>query len=752
MVKLTRRGFLVGGAALGGTLAAGMAIGVGFLSTVDTNGLDGTVLADGTLQLNAWVQIRPDGHIIFAVPRSEMGQGIHTALPMLIAEELEVSLDADNVSVIFPQEPLPVYANFMLGLRQRPEDATGAASWLGRKIFGLVPYILTGGSSSTADGFVSMRRAGAAARSMLIKAAAGKWGTGMDGLYAEDGYVINPASGARLSYGALATDAAGMEPDRDPVLKPAKDFRLVGKAIPRLDIPAKVRGQARFGIDTVLDDMLIGVVVQPEVFGSRVARLDDTAALALPRVHKVVNMGDAVGVIADTYYHAKKAADVLEVEFSNDASALVSDSDIAAVLEDALNGEKAYVQEDEGDLAAAFAAGETVEARYATPYLAHACMETMNCTAVVQDGAAELWMPSQTPLAMKWAAGDLDLPNGIIFNTTLAGGAFGRRSEKDVAVHALRMAAAVPGRPVKAIWPREEDIRHDVYRPAARARIRAAVGADGMPTGFDFRIAVQSPMEGFTRRNAPFTQNGDGDAGVVEGAVHHPYALGARRVENATVRLPVPVGFWRSVGHSNNGFFVESFIDELAHRAGQDPMAYRRALLAHDPRLAAIMDTLADLSAWHTPPAEGIVRGVAFHPSFLSYVAQVAEVRVNADKSLKVERVYCVVDCGQTVNPDTVKAQMEGGIIFGLSALMHGEINIEAGAVVQSNFPDYDMVRMADAPDIIVHVMENSEAPGGVGEPGVPPVFAAVTNAIFAANGERIRSLPIRNHGYAFTS
>lgn len=749
MVKVSRRGFMIGGAAVGGTLAAGMVIGVGFLSTVDTDGLEGAQRQDGTYGLNAWVRITPDNQIIFAIPRTEMGQGVFTSLPMLIAEELEVSLEAGNVSVIHPTEPLPVYTNLVLAMRKRPSEISGAADWLGKKVFSLVPYIGTGGSTSIVDAYMPLRRAGAAARTMLEQAAAKKWNIPRSGCRAAEGHVINLQTGERLSYGVLADVAATLSPDRDVPLKPRKDFRLVGTSVPRLDIPAKTRGEAVFGVDVTGKDMLYATVVQSPVFGGTVASIDDSAALASRGVHKVVNLGNAVGVIADSYYYASKAARLLDIRFTGGDTSF-SSKDVSQALNMAVNAGETHVFEEEGDIDTALDGGDMIEVRYETPYLAHACMEPMACTAQVhENGKVEMWASSQAPLTMEWAANRyIENADDITCHTMMTGGGFGRKVEMDVGAQAVQLAAAMPGRMVKLIWSREEDIQHDVYRPAAVARVRGMLADDGMPKAVDYKLGIQSVMLDFSRRNMPIEDGGITDKGSVEGAVHHPYAFGARRIAKSAVELPVPVGNWRSVGHSNNAFFVESFVDELAHRAGIDPLTYREKLLAHDPRLSAMMTKLRSLSGWDS--GDGKMRGVAFHPSFRSYVAQVAEITVGEDKGLRVSRVSCVVDCGVTVNPDTVKAQMEGGIIFALSAAMHGEITIEGGRVVQENFPSYDMVRMYDCPEINVHIMENGEAPGGVGEPGVPPLFAAVTNAVFAATGERIRSLPLKKHGYWF--
>ena len=638
----------------------------------------------------------------------------------------------------------------MLALKKRPEELTGAGDWLGKKIFGLVPYIGTGGSSTIVDGYVSMRRAGAAARTMLEKAAAARWGVARSDVAAEGGKMLNRVTGETLAYGALAEAAAGLKPDLDIALKPKSAFTMIGTNQPRLDIPAKTRGEAVFGIDVKLPGMLYATVVQSPVFGGTVKAVDQSAAKVVRHLHKVVDLGDAVGVIADSYFYAKKAAGLLDITWTEGTAAGLSSTSISAALGLALESGESYVFEEHGEVDKALAE-DVLEAHYETPYLAHACMEPMNCTAIFKDGKAELWSSSQAPLSMKWAADQsVDAPNGVVSNTMLTGGGFGRRIEKDAAVYAMKLAAAMPGRPVKTIWSREEDIQHDMYRPAARAQVRGRLDENGFPAAIDYKVALQSVGQQFSRRNLPFEEDGLSNRGNIEGAVHHPYAFPARRISNAVIDLPIPVGSWRSVGHSNNAFFMESFVDELAHKAGHDPFEYRRRLLAHDARLAKLMDKLGTLSGWAGPAKAGRSRGVAFHPAFRSYVGQVAEISLDSDKGIKIDRVICVIDCGTVVNPDTVKAQMEGSIIFAASALMHGEITLENGRVVQGNFPEYDMMRLGECPEIVVHIMENDEAPGGVGEPAVPPLFAAVTNAIFAANGDRVRSLPLRKHGYSF--
>jgi len=750
VVKLTRRGFLIGGAVLGGTAAGALALGVGYLSTIDTEGLDGTLRSDGSVGLTAWVTIQPDGKIIFSIPRNEMGQGVFTSMPMLIAEELEIDLNDENVSVEHPTELLPVYANFALPLRKHPENFSGPGDWLGKKFFGLMPLIVTGGSSSIVDAYTPLRRAGAVARGMLVSAAAKKWGVSKRDCFAENAHVIHRLSGNTASYGELAVAAAAETPNKNPKLKPASEFKLIGTPQQRTDIPAKTRGEAKFGIDTVLDDMLFAAVVQSPVFKGTVRSVDDSVAKRVKGYRKTVNLGDGVAVVAETYYYAKKAAGLLEIDFDDAGNGAVNSSGISAALQNALDNDPGHRFVDDDGLDAAFAAGDIFEASYEVPYLAHACMEPMNATVIVKNGHAEIWTSTQTPLNMQWAAEEniKDLKS-LVGHVTLSGGGFGRRGEKDIVVHAVKVAVAMPGVPVKTVWTREEDIQHDVYRPAAAARISAALKPDGTPSAIDYKVALQSVNLDFSRRNLPVANGGSDDKGNVEGASHMPYGIAKKRVASAAIEVPVPVGNWRSVGHSYNCYFLESFIDELAAKAEVDPMAYRFGLLSGHKRLTALAQKLAVISSWGAPVAENVGRGIAIHPAFKSFVGQVMDIS-EENGLIRINKVTCVIDCGLTVNPDTIIAQMEGGIIYGLTAAMYGDITIDKGRVEQSNFPDYPILHMEQAPEIDVHIIASTELPGGVGEPGTPPVFPALANAYFNLTGRRLRSMPLVKHGVEF--
>ncbi len=732
-------------------MTGGLVVGAGYLSTIDMTGLEGFVNADGTVSLNAWIRIAEDGTITFGIPRTEMGQGVHTALPMLIAEELEVRLDGGNVRVEHPVEELPVYANYTLVLDVRPEEAGGPLYWAGKKVFGIFPYIATGGSSSVVGAWQPLRVAGASARLMLAEAAADRWQVPADECFGEDGHIVHRPTARRLAYGVLAKAAAEKTPNREPPLKAAEDFNLIGKPVPRLDIPAKVTGEAMFGIDVALPNMVFGAIRQSPVFGGTVRDLNGDFVRSMRGVIDVVDLGDAVGVIADNTWHAQRAVDALEVDFGDQGQGDGNSEEFFSHMRGAMDSEDAYAFRDDGEVDAALAkSGRVVEATYEVPLLAHACMEPMNCTALFENGAAEIWIGSQTPLAGRWGAPQgaalvgAEVTEPVTTHITLTGGGFGRRSDADVARQAVALAASIPGRPVKLIWSREEDVQHDMYRPHAVSRFRAALNSDGTPEAWDNRVVSQSLMNSFGERNLPWGGgNPDKDHFSVEGAVDIPYAIAPMRVDLVDYPTPVPIGFWRSVGHSSNAFFVESFLDECAHAAGIDPLLYRRALLADRPRHREVLDMLAERSQWGQPLEPGRGRGVALHASFRSIVGQVVEVTVAEDGALSVDRVVCVVDCGTVINPDTVKAQMEGSILFGLTAALFGEITIEDGRVAQSNFYDYDMLRMAEAPAIETHIVPSTEPPGGVGEPGLPPALPALTNAIFAATGERIRALPV---------
>ncbi|MGI9304797.1 MAG: molybdopterin cofactor-binding domain-containing protein [Gammaproteobacteria bacterium] len=745
-VSRARRRFLIGATVLGG----GLLVGLYFWPRRDWLGDPALLLPkQGEVALNAWVKIASDGTVTIAVPRSEMGQGVYTALPMLLAEELNVDWNMVRVEQAGIDR---VYGNVQIMMDAIPGDPDNDgtfktfARWASKTVGTGLGIQLTGGSTSVRDAWEPMRMAGAIARDMLIAAAARQWDVPPGECVAESGQVIHGASGRIVDYAEVAVAAAELSPPKQlPTLKDAASYKLLGKPLPRLDVPEKTNGGAVFGIDVRQPDMLYAAIKIAPVFGGTVKSFDANSVSTLPGVYDVVEIPDGVVVVADSYWRAKKAVNALPVEFDDGANAQLDSEAIYARLQSELDSGDANVAEDHGDIDGALAtAAATHEAEYRVPYQAHACMEPINCTAKVSNDSCEVWVSNQAPtLVQMVAAKTADVPtDNVTVHTTFLGGGFGRRFELDVVTQAVRVALKTKGRPVKLIWSREEDIQHDVYRPAVLSRFRAGLDADGSPSAWLNRLASPSVGYAVSKRNMPFASTAMPDRSNTDGAAHLPYGIPGRRVEHVTVASPVPVGFWRSVGHSHNAFFTECFIDELAHKAGRDPFEYRRALLADRPRHRAVLEMAADKADWDTPLPAGSGRGIALHESFASIVAQVAEMTVTGNR-VKVDRVVCVIDCGQVVNPSIVEAQMESGIVFGLSAALFGEITLKSGRVEQSNFPNYPVVTLATMPRIDTHIVESQAAPGGVGEPGTPPIAPAVANAVFATIGKRLRRLPI---------
>lgn len=739
-----RRRFLVAGAALGGLL-----VGCGSLEREGLAPVGPVVPGpDGALALNAWLRIAPSGGVTVAVPRSEMGQGVYTGLAMLVAEELEVPWEAVQVE----QAPLdPVYANVTLLAEGLPDDAR-LRRWFAGQAARALGLQVTGGSTSVRDAWLPMRRAGAVAREMLRRAAARRWQVPPGDCEARAGRVLHAASGREAAYGELVADAARVRLDGLPALKPAAGFTLIGSAAPRLDIAAKLDGSAEFGIDVRPAGLLHAAIRHGPVFGSRLVGHDAEAVRALPGVEAVVALDHAVAVVADGWWRASRALAVLPARFEGGATLGLDTEAVYAGLERALAEGQATTRRKTGRVDKALAGAATrMEARYRAPYLAHACMEPMNCTARVDEDGCEVWVGNQFPSLVARTAAEVAgvAAERVRVHTPYLGGGFGRRAEMDVVREAVAIARALPGRPVKLIWSREEDIRHDVYRPAALCRFEAGLDARGRPVAWHHRIASPSATRGFLSRHWPRLPMPVADRTDTEGAAELPYAIPAVRVEHVEHDPGVPVGYWRAVGHSQNAFFVESFVDELAHAAGSDPVEFRRALLGAHPRHLAVLEAAARAADWGRPLPPGRGRGVALHASFGSIVAQVVEAEVSPAGAIRVARVVCAIDCGVVVNPDSVRAQMEGGIVFALGAALQGEITLREGAVVQSNFGDYPLPRLADTPAIEVLLVPGGESPGGVGEPGVPPLAPALANAVFAATGERLRSLPLRPGGAA---
>lgn len=717
---------------------------------------EGFAAPKGESWLTGWLRIGTDGTVTVAVPRQEMGQGITTALPMLVAEEL----DCDPASLRYEQAAVdPLYANATIlgdSAPFRPDDH----GWLARlarhtqfKFAQLLGVQATGGSTSTRDAWDVMRQAGAAARAMLIAAAAARWNVSPAECRTGPGLVRHVATDRSFAYGELVADAARQPIPAEPPLKNPAQYRVIGTPLPRLDVPAKTEGKAGFGIDTRMPGMRYAAIAQCPVFGGSLKRVDSSRAKTLPGVQQVVELeatstsAAAVAVVADSWWRAKSALAALEIEWNEGANATLDSAAQRELYATLLEKGDATVYEEVGDAPTALAAaGQVLEAVYEVPYLAHATMEPINCTAKVDGRHCTVWVGNQAPTLVQWKAAGPAGAGTVTVNTPFLGGGFGRRAEMDVVVQAAAIAKRLPGIPVQLIWSREEDMQHDLYRPMALARLRCALDGAGGVHAWYHRIVGQSCTLELTGRLLPMAASDlVKDKTTAEGAFDLPYAMANRRVEHVLARQPVPVGYWRSVGHSYNAFFVEAFLDEAAHAAKRDPYEFRRALLAKAPRHLRVLETAAQKAGWGSALPARHGRGIALAESFHSIVAQVAEVEVDADNKLRVKRVVCAIDCGKAVNPDIVAAQMESGIVFGLTAALHGEITLKGGRVEQANFPSYEMLRMADCPKIEVHLVESGwEHLGGVGEPGTPPIAPAVANAVFAATGQRIRKLPIR--------
>jgi isoquinoline 1-oxidoreductase beta subunit len=704
---LSRRRFLEVGAAAGGGLLLSLSLPL-------AKGDAETAAADGFVP-NAFIRIGSDGQINLTMPYVEMGQGAYTSISMLIAEELEVELTQVQLEHAPPDEKL--YRNPLLGVQA------------------------TGNSNAMRGAWQPMRQAGAIARTMLVAAAAKRWAVDPASCRAQSGEVLHASTGRKIKYGDLAADAASMPTPENVALKRPEAFKLIGTPARRLDTPAKVNGTAIYGIDVRPPGVKIATLAQSPVFGGRVKSVDDAVAKTIEGVRQIIRLDDAVAVVADHMWAARKGLAAIQIEWDKGPHANLTVDEIAGELEKATLS-SGPVAQNIGDVDKAMASAVTkVEATYQVPFLAHATMEPMNCTAHVSKDGCEIWVGNQAlARAQAAAAAAAGLPlDKVVVHNHLIGGGFGRRLESDGVTRAVQIAQHVDG-PVKVVWTREEDIRHDMYRPYWFDRISGGLDGNGMPVAWNHRFAGSSVI---ARWLPPGFNNGL-DPDSTEGAIDLVYALPNLHVEYVRVEPPaIPTAFWRSVGPSHNVFVTESFMDELAAAAKQDAVAYRSSLLDKSPRAKAVLALAAEKAGWGQPLPERVGRGVSLQFAFATYMAQVAEVEVAKDGAVRVRRVVCAVDCGTVVNPDTVQAQIQGAIIFGITAALYGEITLKNGQVEQGNFDTYRMLRINEAPAIEVYIVQSSEPPGGMGECGTSAIAPAVTNAIFAATGKRLRKLPV---------
>jgi isoquinoline 1-oxidoreductase beta subunit len=745
-MKLTRRKAIVGG-----IIGAGF-VGVGWWFAHERDRLGARTLFNikpGEQGLSGWVKITSDDKVIVAMPRAEMGQGVHTALAMLVAEEMEARWD--QVRVEDPPEA-GVYRNVDIlidGLPFSPEE-TGTvvdmAHWVAGKLGGVLGVMATGGSTAVRDAWVPMRTAGAVARDLLLRAASRKYSVPVGDLVAVDGEIRRKSGAKVASFGDLVGAIDDLAERPPPPLKSPREFKLIGKALPRLDVPAKVTGEAIYGTDVRLPDMLHAAVRNGPWLGAvtRGFKLKKELPAGL---EKVTLVPGGVAVIGASWWQAEQFIDdYVDIAWEAGSHGRFDSKTLWKEYEGLLASGETSLARSFGSKGTS-TKPQTLEAVYRVPYLAHATMEPMNCTARLSDGAVEIWMPNQSPTLMRLiAARAANVEQAkVTVHTTLLGGGFGRRAEVDLVRQAVACAKAMPGRAVQVLWSREEDTRHDFYRPMALARWRAELDATQTPpklVSVSKRQVAQSPTEQFPARVLSLPAQSKPEGNAVE---NPPYAFPHYGLEAVVAQGSVPVGFWRSVGHSHTCFFDESFVDELALALAKDPYAFRRELLADKPRHLKVLDTAAKAAGWGEPKAAGVGRGIAFRASFGSIVAQVAEVEIGDGQRIHVKRVTCAIDCGPVVHPGIVATQMQSGIVYGLTAALHGEITLKDGAVEQGNFNDYPMLRLDETPVVDVHIVDSGATTiGGVGEPGTPPIAPAVANAVFAITGKRLRDLPLR--------
>ena len=697
--KLNRRGFLQVGASGAAGLMLGFYLPEGSKLAAQT--------ADSALKLNAWIHIAPDDIVTFMIHKVEMGQGTVTSLSQLLADELEC--DWAKFRTEFP-----------------PVDPA----------FGFQGVV---GSQSIRTGWDPLRKAGATAREMLVQAAAQQWGVDKSACRAQSGAVVNTKTNAKLSYGKLAQAASKLPVPTNVALKDPKDFKLIGKSMKRLDTAGKVTGRTKFGIDTRVDGMLYAAMARCPVFGGKALTFDATKAKAVPGVKQVVQTSRGVAVVADNTWSALQAVKLLDIKWDEGANANQNSAAISKLFAERA-GKPGVEVSKTGDAAAGMAgAAKKVEAVYEVPFLAHATMEPMNCTADVRADGCDVWASTQMQTMAQAAAAQASglPPDKVHIHSEFMGGGFGRRGMTDYVTEAVEVSKAV-GAPVKLTWSREDDMHHDNYRTASYSKFEAGLDADGWPVAWTNRVVSPS----ITNSSGQPPRNGI-DRTSTEGSHDMGYGIPNKLVDYHWTEVGVPVTYWRAVGYTQNTFFVESFMDEVAHAGGKDPVEMRRKLLAQNPRLLGVLELVAEKADWGKPLPAGRFRGVAVVNNVGSYTANVAEISVNQGK-VKVHRIVTAVDCGHVVNPAIVEQQIRSAIVYGLSAALKGEITIDKGRVVQNNFNQYDVVRIDEAPVVEVHIVPSTQNPGGIGEAGVPAIAPAVCNAIYAATGKRVRKLPIR--------
>ncbi|ALK91256.1 xanthine dehydrogenase family protein molybdopterin-binding subunit [Limnohabitans sp. 103DPR2] len=753
---MKRRNLILSGLGLTGALV----VGWGVMPPRSRLGKpDNMLLTEGDVALNGWIKITKDGGVVLAMHRSDMGQGIHNALAMLVAEELDVPLKQVRLEQAGHDAIYGNVAMFVGTLPFHPLKSEGpdkpmmvkTGEWMVSKVARELGVNATGGSSSVKDAWEHLRTAAATAKASLLLSAADQWKVPAKELSVKDG-VVNHASGKSAHYGEFAKGAAGQTPG-NVVLKDRKDWRLIGQAAPRADVPAKTNGSAVFGIDVRVPNMLFASIVQVPQMGGTLSSFDAKEALAMPGVVKCVQLASAAGsaegfaVVAKTTWHAKQAAEKVKAQWAQRAEGALDTKRIESELKDKLKTEKGFAFYEKGDAAKAESvSARMIEAQYKAPYLAHATMEPMNCTAQFKDGSLEIWAPTQVPGLARATAAKLAKVSDdkVKVNVTLLGGGFGRRLEADVVAQATQIALALDGAPVQLVWSREEDMAHDFYRPMHVAQLSAALNAKGEVESLRIKSAGDAISPRWMSRVLP-ALSGPIDAPdktTAEGLFDLPYGFANQHMAHVSTKMGVPIGFWRSVGHSHNAFFTESFIDELAFETKQDPVAFRLALLQQAPRYAAVLKLAAEKAKWGTALPVGHAHGVALHESFGSIVAQVAEVSIK-DGVPRVHRVVCAIDCGTVVNPGTVKQQVESSVNFALSAALFGKIDIQEGVVQQTNFTHYPLVSLAQSPVVETWIVPSTRSPEGVGEPAVPPLAPAVANAMFKLSGQRMRALPL---------